>query len=141
MNALINKNFMAAAAMEPRLFDLDLQLLVDAGLMMIAIFILFLVLSHLLFNPARKMLTGRQEKIKNELDTAAENMEKANELKTRYEDKLNDIHKEAEQILTEARKKALANENKIVQTAKEEANTIIEKAKEEAQLQKKKSGR
>ena len=42
--------------MEPRLFDLDLQLLADAGLMMISIFVLFLFASYLLFNPASEFL-------------------------------------------------------------------------------------
>ena len=43
-----------------RLFDLDLQLLADAVLMIIAMFVLFLVASHFLFNPVRKMLADRK---------------------------------------------------------------------------------
>ena len=39
-----------------RLFDLDWQLLADSCLSIIAVFFLFLALSYLLFNPARKML-------------------------------------------------------------------------------------
>ena len=50
--------------MEPRIFDLDLQLIADAGLMMISIFVLFLFASYFLFNPAREFLKKRQEKIK-----------------------------------------------------------------------------
>ncbi|GFI69646.1 hypothetical protein IMSAG249_01471 [Lachnospiraceae bacterium] len=50
--------------MEPRLFDLDLQLLADATLMIIAIFTLFLVASYFLFNPVREMLAKRQKKDK-----------------------------------------------------------------------------
>ena len=49
-----------------RLFDLDWQLLADSCLMIIAIFVLFLILSYFLFNPARKMLNSRREKIQNE---------------------------------------------------------------------------
>lgn len=45
-----------------RLFDLDWQLIADACLMMIAIFVLFLLMSYLLFNPARKLLSDRKEK-------------------------------------------------------------------------------
>ena len=44
---------LAAAGMEPRLFDLDLQLIADAALMIIAVFALFLIASKLLFNPVR----------------------------------------------------------------------------------------
>lgn len=121
-----------------RLFDLDWQLLADASLMMIAIFILFLALSYFLFNPVRKLLSDRREKISNELDDAHENMEYARRLKAEYEEKLKDVNKEAEGILGDARKKALANENQIIAQAKEEASAIIERARIEAQLEKQK---
>lgn len=125
--------------MEPRLFDLDLQLIADAGLMMISIFVLFLFASHFLFNPARNFLKKRQDKIKGELDSAANDMEAAAALKAEYEDKIKNIGKEADEILSDARKRALANENKIVAEAKEEAARIIERAKVEAELEKKKA--
>ena len=108
-------------------------------LMIIAVFSLFLIASHFLFNPVRDMMQKRQERIKNELDTAAADMENARALKEEYEAKLKDIDKEAESILAEARKKALANENKIVADAKEEAARIIERAGVEAELEKKKA--
>ena len=57
-----------------RLFDLDWQLLADSCLSIIAVFFLFLALSYLLFNPARKMLNNRKEKIKGELDEAQRSM-------------------------------------------------------------------
>ena len=53
-----------------RLFNLDFQLLHDTVLLAIAIFFLFLALSYLLFNPVRKMLKDRQEKIATDIDTA-----------------------------------------------------------------------
>ena len=140
MNTLAGTGFMLAATeMEPRLFDLDLQLIADASLMIIAVFALFLIASKLLFNPVRDMMQKRQDKIKNELDTAAQDMEEAAKLKADYESKIKDINKEAEAILSEARKKALANENKIVAQAKEEAEIIIERAQTDADLEKKKA--
>lgn len=121
-----------------RLFDLDWQLIADACLMMIAIFVLFILMSFLLFNPARKMLNGRKEKIRTELETAKQNMEEANRLKEEYETKLKEINKEAEGILSEARRKALNNETQIVAQAKEEAARILERARVEAELEKQK---
>ena len=50
--------------MEPRLFDLDFQLLADSALMIIAVFALFLVASYFLFNPVREMMKKRSDKIK-----------------------------------------------------------------------------
>ena len=124
MNILATQMVMAAAQMEPRLFDLDMQLLSDAVLMIIAVFALFLIASNALFNPVRNMMQSRQDRIKSELDTAAADMAQAKALKEEYETKLREINKEAEEILGEARKKALANENKIVSEAKEEAARI-----------------
>lgn len=125
--------------MEGRLFGLDLQLIADAGLMMISIFILFLIASYCLFNPAREFLKKRQDKIKGELDSAAKDMEDAAALKEEYEGKLKNINKEAEEILSDARKRALANENRIVAEAKEEAARILDRARVEAELEKQKA--
>ena len=122
-----------------RLFDLDFQLLADAALMIIAVFVLFLLASYLFFNPVREMLTKRQEKIKGELDDAAANMEDARALKAEYEDKLSKIDKEAEGILAEARKKALDNEKRILDEAHEQATAILDRARAEAELEKKKA--
>ena len=117
-----------------RLFDLDWQLLADSCLMIIAIFVLFLALSYFLFNPARKFLNDRKEKIRGELEEAKDNQEKAAELKAQYEAKLKDIDKEAEDILSDARRRALQNEEQ----AKEEAARILARAQEEARLEKQK---
>ena len=121
-----------------RLFDLDWQLVADASLMIIAIFVLFLVMSFFLFNPARKLMNDRKEKIRGELETAKQDMEEAKRLKEEYETRLKEIDKEAEAILSEARKRALVNENQIVAEAKEEAARILERARVEAELEKQK---
>lgn len=134
-----NANLMVLTAeMEPRLFNLDFQLLADAVLTMIAVFVLFLAMSYFLFNPARKMLDARKKKIKDELDGAAGDLAKAQSLKSEYEGKLKEIDREAQEILSEARKKALQNENQIVSSAKEEATRILDHAKVEAELEKQK---
>ncbi|MCD7708604.1 MAG: F0F1 ATP synthase subunit B [Clostridiales bacterium] len=106
-------------------------------LLAIAVFVLFLLMSYLLFNPARKFLKGRQERIENEINSAKEELESADALKAEYEAKLQSVDKEAEEILAEARQKALKNEAKIVDEAKEEASRIIKRAQEEAELEKK----
>lgn len=139
MNTLLSTAcVLTAAEMTPRLFNLDFQLVSDAVLTIIAIFVLFLAMSYFLFNPARAFLQKRQEKIKAELDDAKDHQTKANALREEYEAKLRNINKEAEEILSEARKKALANENRIIAEAKEEAGAIMERARQEALLEKQK---
>lgn len=119
------------------LFNLDAQLLFDTVLLAVAVFFLFMLMSYLLFNPARKLLKDRQDRIESDINTAVADKESAAALKAEYEGKLKDIDKEAEAILTEARQKALKNQNKIVDDAKEEASRIIKRAREEAELEKK----
>lgn len=121
-----------------RMFGLDWQLLADSTLTIIAVFALFAIMSYFLFNPARKMLNDRKEKIRTELEDARTNMETAQGLKEEYEGKLKNVDKEAEGILSEARKKGLANEAQIIAQAKEEAARILDRARVEAELEKKK---
>ena len=128
-----------AAEMEPRLFDLDFQLLADSLLTIIAVFVLFIALSYLLFNPASKFLQDRQNKIAGELDHAKTAQEDAEKLKADYEARLANVDKEADEILSAARAKALANEADIVAKAREEASRIIAHAHVEAELEKKKA--
>lgn len=122
-----------------RLFNLDFQLLTDSVLTMIAVFVLFLFLSHFLFNPARKMLSKRSEKIADDLNSAQKDKADAQAMKAEYEEKLKNAGKEAESILADARKRGLENENRIVAKAKEEAAAILERARTEAELEKQKA--
>lgn len=119
------------------LFNLDAQLLFDTILLAVAVFFLFLLMSYLLFDPARKLLKDRQERIANDIGSAKDDREAAAALKAEYEGRLKEIDKEAEGILSEARQKAIRNEAKIIDEAKEEASRIIKRAQEEAELEKK----
>ena len=121
-----------------RLFGLDFQLIADALLMIIALFFLFLLMSYLLFEPAKKLLNDRREKIRGDLENAVKDKEDAAVLKAEYESRLANVEKEAEEILSDARRRGLANENQIIAQAKEEASRIIERARVEAELEKQK---
>lgn len=118
-----------------RLFGLDYQTLFDTAVTALNVFILFILLSYILFNPARKLLAKRQEKITAEREQAQADMETADKLKAEYEEKLRQVDKEAEAILAQARKAAMQREEKIVAEAKEEATKIIGHANAEAALE------
>lgn len=124
---------------ENRIFGLDAQLFFDAGILAINIFLLFVILSYLLFDPVRDVLKKRQEKITSDRMAAEKDKEDALKLKAEYEEHLESVDKEVEAILSEARKKALKNEDRIIDEAKEEAARIIERAKKEAELEKNKA--
>ncbi len=138
MNPSIYAALLSGGEME-RLFDLDFQLLHDAVLVAIAVFVLFLAASYLLFNPTRDLLRRRQEKIQNDLDSAKKDKDEALSLKNEYEDKMSRADKEADAILSTARRKANANSEAIVADAKEEANRIVKQAQNEAELEKQKA--
>jgi F-type H+-transporting ATPase subunit b len=122
-----------------RLFNLDPQLLHDAVLLAIAIFVMFTLLSYLLFNPARDFLKKREERVKDNIDSAQKAKEDAEKLRAEYEEKLHNIHLEENEILSAARKKALENETKIIEEAKAEAAAIIERGNKQTELAVKKA--
>ena len=131
-----NLGTFVALAEGGRLFGLDLQLLLDAAITAVNVFILFILLSYILYNPVRTMLKKRQDKITSDRETAESDKAEALALKKEYEEKLKAADKEAESILSEARKVAMHNEQKIVDEAKQEAARIIERANAEAELEK-----
>ena len=56
-----------------RLFNLDIQLISDSCLTLIAVFVLVLVASNLLFNPVREFLKNRRDRIAGDLEDARKN--------------------------------------------------------------------
>ena len=94
------------------------------------------MLSYLLFNPVRKLLEDRKNRIAEEIAQAASNEEEAKRLKAEYEGKLKEVDKEAEKLLSEARQKALKQEERTLSEARAEAERIMKHAREEAALEK-----
>ena len=118
-----------------RIFGLDIQLGFDVLCQAVAVFIMFAFLSYVLFEPVRKLLNDRKNKIADDLDTAAADKKEAARLKAEYEEKIRDIEKEADEILSQARKKALKREDEIISEARQEA---LKRAENEIALEKKK---
>lgn len=129
---------LAGDALGDYIFGLDPQLLIDSVITIIAMFALFLLLSYLLFNPARNLLEKRQEGIREQMETAAKEKEDAIRFKAEYDEKLKNVAKESEEILAQTRKKALKKESDIVNEAKEEAARVLERASREVELEKSK---
>ena len=122
-----------------RLIGFDPQLLADAAIVGVNVLILFAILTYLLFDPVRKVLNDRRERIAAELQDAASKEEKANAMKAEYEFKLKDINKEADRIWEDARKKAKIKEEEILSNAREEAERITDRANKQIEMEKKKA--
>ena len=121
-----------------RIFGLDAQLLADVCITLIAVFVLFLLLSYLLFNPARNLLEQRRAKIQGDLDAAAKDKEDALRFKAEYDAKVQAADTEVDEILSEGRKKAMKKEAEILAGAHEEAARIAQRANREIELEKNK---
>ena len=119
-----------------RIFGLDLQLLQDVLLTAVAIFILFFVLSYLLFNPVREMLEKRKKKISDELLEAEKSLREAEAMKSEYDVKMLSAKDEANAILDDARKKALKSRNEILEDARSDVNRMKERAAQEIEQEK-----
>ena len=122
-----------------RLFDLDPQLLADSALNLIAVLVLYFLLSYLFFNPLRKLLDERKKLIAEDIASAKQDKQEAALLKSDYDEKLKQVDKQADEILSQARQKALQNEARVTEQAKVEAGRIIKRAEQEAELEKKRA--
>ena len=120
------------------IFGLDPQLLVDSAITILAMFFVFLLLSYLLFNPARNLMEKRQEGIREQMETAAREKQDAIQFKAEYDEKIKNVQKETDEILSEARKKALKKESVMLEEAREEAAQIVARANREVELEKSK---
>lgn len=120
------------------IFGLDPQLLVDSAITILAMFFVFLLLSYLLFNPARNLMEKRQEGIREQMETAAREKQDAIQFKADYDEKIKNVQKETDEILSEARKKALKKESVMLEEAREEAAQIVARANREVELEKSK---
>ena len=120
------------------IFGLDPQLLVDSAITILAMFFVFLLLSYLLFNPARNLMEKRQEGIREQMETAGREKQDAIQFKAEYDEKIKNVQKETDEILSEARKKALKKESVMLEEAREEAAQIVARANREVELEKSK---
>ena len=69
-----------------RLFGIDAQLLFDAAILAVNIFVLFIGLSYFLFNPVKKLLKDRQDRITAEREQTEADKNDAETLKKQYEE-------------------------------------------------------
>ena len=129
---------LAGDALGDYIFGLDPTLLVDSAITMLSMFVLFLLLSYLLFNPARDLLQKRQNGIQEQMEKAEQDRNDAERFKAEYDAKLKNVAKEADEILAETRRKALKKESDIVNEAKEEAARVLDRANREVELEKNK---
>ena len=117
-----------ASVPDGRPFGLDSQTLIQIIANLINVGILAFFLARMLYRPVREILRKRTDRIQNQIAQAAEDVEKATEMKRQYEQKLEEVSREREEILSEARRLAAETSQRLVAEARKEADAIKNRA-------------
>ena len=122
-------SFAAAASEMPpdRVFGINQETLIEIIANVTNVAILAAALAYLLYRPVRNILNKRTTKIQGQLIQAEEELEKATELRRKYEQRMEEVEREREEILSEARKVAADSSRRLIAEAKKEADTIRER--------------
>ena len=94
----------------------------------INVFILFFLIGYLVSDMLSGMLTKRQERIADDINTARMSKEEALALKNDYEHRLADFESERADILENTRRKAAQMEERILLDGQQEADRVIARA-------------
>lgn len=107
----------------------DWNFLVEMLFSWINVGIVAFILYKLLYNPVRKFMQARQDRIADQIKSAETSLKDAESLKSEYEAKLKNIEQEKAEILDNARKRGSDKEQQIIDAAKSEAETLKNRAK------------
>jgi len=103
------------------------------------IVLLTFILKAILFKPINKFMAGRAKQIRDNIEEAKTDREKARELLERHREKLETAGVEADEIITSAREKAETRADKIVADGKTAAEALIAEARLQIELERKKT--
>jgi F-type H+-transporting ATPase subunit b len=116
-----------------------LRLDINLVFTIINLLIIYFIVAKFLFKPIKNILAKRQEEIDKQYADAKTTTDKANELKTQYENSMKGIESEKAAAINEARTKADAEYDRIVAGAHAEADKLVDNAKKLAKVEQEKS--
>ena len=122
-----------------RVLGFDLEFLIGILFVWFNLAAIILILSWLLYKPIVNFMNDRKERIRAEIENAAENLRLSEEAKTEYAEKLAGIKVEREEILDTARKAANEREAAIIAGANNEASLLMERARKEIEQEREKA--
>ena len=123
MNSFLPLQILTSAP-EPRVFGLDIYMVVNIVAQAINIILLVSLLVFLLYKPIQNFLRKRAEKIKDQIEQAALDMAAAGTLRTQYQENLDNIAQERAEILDTAHRTSEEKRRKILGEGKEQAEQI-----------------
>ena len=117
------------------ILQFDKALLVKLAIQWFNIMLLTFFLIKILYNPVRKFMSTRAERIKGDIDSARLSNQEAQEAKAKYEEKLANIEKEREEILKKAHRDAMAEHEQIVLDAHKAGRDLVQSAEEKIKIE------
>ncbi|KRN34399.1 F0F1 ATP synthase subunit B [Liquorilactobacillus mali] len=93
--------------------------------------VLIALLKHFAWGPVNEMMDKRANKIANDIDSAEDARQKAEDLAEKRQSALKESHVEASQIIERAKKNGEQQKNIIVENAHSEAQSFKETAKQD----------
>ena len=127
--------FVLTAASEGRLFGLDQQTLISAGIQLFNASLLAAALAYILYKPVRKFMQKRAGGIQAQFAGAERETAKANELKALYEHRIADIERERIDILEEAHAAAAERSERMRDETLREIAAMKERAGAEIRME------
>lgn len=110
---------------------------IDMLLYIVNLIILFFVLKHFVYKPVAKFLSKREESISHDIDTAANERQKAEQARAKYEELLENSKNEAAEIVAKGKERADKVYNEAVEQGRAEAKQIVSRAFTEIEREKK----
>jgi F-type H+-transporting ATPase subunit b len=113
----------------------------DIGLMfwtVVTFLAMVLILKKIAWGPLLKVLEEREEKIKNDLESALRNKDEMERLKLDYERQMGEIESRARALLSEAEQKGAKAGEEFMKGAQADARKFAEKTRQQLEAEKEK---
>ena len=108
------------------------DLIADLLINIVSIIVLYLVVKKLAYNPVKKFLDARTERVEAEKAEASKNLSEATEMKEKYDELLKDSENAKADAIKEGIANAKAEATEILNSAREQAKEIVDKANKNA---------
>ena len=133
---MLGINFLSAGELPPGgILNFDMQTLVSGGIQWLNIILLAFVLYKILYEPVKKFMGDRAERVVSDIESARLSKEQAAEIKASYQEMIDNIEQEKEKILSDAHRAAVKKSDRILFDAQEEAKYMIAKAHDEIKME------
>ena len=111
---------------------------VELIIQLINTFLVFFILSKLLFKPVLGIIEAREKEIQSNLAEGERTKAEGEKFRKEYEEKLNSAKEQGQEIIKQATLRAEQKETEIIANAKEEANQLREKASKDVEQERQK---